>query len=143
MNPPRRMSRTLPVSSPRVSAADRGERLRVTALRTRPSSRFLNRSKRPASNGREHGPVSGQEQPSTSTRRQLGSWSKSRGLAHCFLHLSHVDPALLDRVGGYEARLWRQAAQAIFTLEAMRQPPPPMRQRLRNRVAPFNWDRQR
>jgi hypothetical protein len=102
-----------------------------------------NRSKRPASNGREHGPVSGQEQPSTSTRGQLGSWSKSRGLAHCFLHLSHVDPALLDRVGGYEARLWRQAAQAIFTLEAMRQPPPPMRQRLRNRVAPFNWDRQR
>jgi hypothetical protein len=42
-----------------------------------------------------------------------------------------------------EARLWRQTAQAIWTLEAMRQPPPPMRQRLRNRVAPFTWDRQR
>jgi hypothetical protein len=117
---------------------------RASQLGTLPAATEANnRSKRPASNGREHGPVSGQEQPSTSTRGQLGSWSKSRGLAHCFLHLSHVDPALLDRVGGYEARLWRQAAQAIFTLEAMRQPPPPMRQRLRNRVAPFNWDRQR
>jgi hypothetical protein len=50
---------------------------------------------------------------------------------------------LLDRVARYEARLWRQAAQTIWTLEAMRQPPPPMRQRLRNRVAPFTWDRQR
>jgi hypothetical protein len=50
---------------------------------------------------------------------------------------------LLDRVGAYEARLWRQAAQTIWTLEAMRQPPPPIRQRLRHRVAPFTWDRER
>src|SRR5262245_34600033 len=30
------------------------------------------------------------------------------------------DPTLLDRVGMYEARLWRQAAQTIWTLDAMR-----------------------
>jgi hypothetical protein len=96
--------------------------------------------KRPGSNG-EHGPVSGQEP--TSTRRQLGSWSKSRVLAQCFMRVSRLDPTLLDRVGRYEARLWRQAAQTIWTLEAMRQPPPPIRQRLRNRAAPFTWDRQR
>jgi hypothetical protein len=50
---------------------------------------------------------------------------------------------LLDRAGSYETRLWRQAVQTIWTLEAMRQPPPPMRQRLRHQAAPFIWDRQR
>ena len=80
------------------------------------------------------------------TRRSAGQqqpWSKSRTIAQCFLRLSHLDPILLDRVGSYEARLWRQAAQTIWTLEAMRQPPPPMRQRLRHRAAPFTWDRER
>jgi hypothetical protein len=100
-------------------------------------------SKRLGSNGRDHAPVSDQEPLSTSTRPRLGSWSKSHALAHRFLRLSHLDPTLLDRVGSYQTRLWRQAAQAIWTLEAMRQPSPPMRQRLRNRVAPFTWDRQR
>jgi hypothetical protein len=100
-------------------------------------------SKRLGSNGRDHAPVSDQEPPSMSTRPQLGSCSKSHPLAQCFLRLFHLDPTLFDRVGSYEARLWRQAAQAIWTLQAMRQPPPPMRQRLRNRVAPFTWDRQR
>jgi hypothetical protein len=57
---------------------------------------------------------------------------------------SNLDPTLLGRVGSCETRLLRQAAQTIWTLEAMRQPPPPMRQRLRNRAAPpFPWDRQR
>ena len=99
--------------------------------------------KRPGSNGRDHLPVSDQEPLWTSTRPRLGSCSKSHALAQCFLRLFHLDPTLFDRVGSYEARLWRQTAQAIWTLEAMRQPPPPMRQRLRNRVAPFTWDRQR
>jgi hypothetical protein len=101
------------------------------------------RSKRIGSNGRDHAPVNDQEALWTSTRPRLGSWSMSYALAHCFLRLSHLDPTLLDRVGSYEARLWRQAAQAIWTLEAMRQPPPPMRQRLRTRAAPFTWDRQK
>ena len=92
---------------------------------------------------RPHLLVSDQEPPSTSTRPRLGSCSKSHALAQCFLRLFHLDPTLFDRVGSYEARLWRQPAQAIWTLEAMRQPPPPMRQRLRNRVAPLTWDRQR
>jgi hypothetical protein len=69
---------------------------------------------------RPHLLVSDQEPPSTSTRPRLGSCSKSHALAHCFLRLSHLDPTLLDRVGSYEASLWRQTAQAIWTLEAMR-----------------------
>ena len=95
----------------------------------------------PGPNGRDDPPISDQDNAlSTTMRAAPGRWSKSRTIAQCFLRL---DPTLLDRVGGYEARLWRQAAQTIWTLEAMRQPPPPMRQRLRNRVAPFTWDRQR
>jgi hypothetical protein len=97
-------------------------------------------SKAPGSNGRDDRPARDQELLSTSMLPALGP---SDALAQCFLRLSNLDPTLLDRVGSYETRLWRQAAQTIWTLEAMRQPPPPMRQRLRNRVAPFTWDRQR
>jgi hypothetical protein len=96
----------------------------------------------PGSNGRDDPPASDLETLSTSMRPPLAPWSNSRTIAQCFLRLSNLDPTLLDRVGSYEARLWRQAAQTIWTLEAMRQPPPPIRQRLRHRVAPFTWDRE-
>jgi hypothetical protein len=88
-------------------------------------------------NGRDDPPA----METTSTRPPLAPWSKSRAIAQCFLRLFNLDPTLLDRVGSYEARLWRQAAQTIWTLEALRQPPPPTRQRLRHRAAPFAWDR--
>jgi hypothetical protein len=96
------------------------------------------------SNGRDD-PRAIDQQPlsTTSTRPPLAPWSNSCTIAQCFLGLCCLDPTLLDRVGAYEARLWRQAAQTIWTLEAMRQPPPPVRQRLRHRVAPFTWDRER
>src|SRR5262249_12845788 len=101
-------------------------------------------SKSHGSNGRDHPPASDQEPLSTtSVRLPLGPWSRSRAIAQCFLRLSNLDPTLLDRAGSYEARLWRQAAQTISILETMRQPPPPVRQRLRHRVAPFTWDRER
>jgi hypothetical protein len=114
-------------------------------LRTLPTpTRANGHSKVPRSNnGSPDRPASDHEQRSTSERPPLGPWSKSRTLAQCFLVLSNLDPTLLDRVGSYETRLWRQAAQTIWTLEAMRQPPPPMRRRLRHRAAPFTWDRQR
>jgi hypothetical protein len=108
-----------------------------------PSTRANGNRKVPGSNGRDDTPASDQETLSTSLHPPLASWSNSRTIAQCFLRLCRLDPTLLDRVASYEARLWRQAAQTIWTLEAMRQPPPPMRQRLRNRVAPFTWDRQR
>ena len=115
----------------------RGPRQLVT-----PPTRANGHSKVPRSNsGSPDRRASDQEPPSTSERPPLRTWSKSRALAQCFLALSNLDPTLLDRVGSYETRLWRQAAQTIWTLEAMRQPPPPMRQRLRHRTAPFTWDR--
>jgi hypothetical protein len=108
-----------------------------------PPTRANGDGKGPGSNGRDDPTASDQDTRSTSLRPPLAPWSKSRTIAQCFLRLSHLDPTLLDRVGCYETRLWRQAAQTIWILEAMRRPPPPARQRLRYRAGPFTWDRDR
>jgi hypothetical protein len=98
----------------------------------------------PGSNGRDGPPASDQEPQSTSTRPPPTPWSKSRTIAECFLRLSNLDPTLLDRVCSYEARLWRQAAQTIWTLDAMRRPPPaPTRRPFRKPVVPSYWDAER
>jgi len=82
-------------------------------------------SKGPGPNGRDDPPISDQDNAlSTTMRAAPGRWSKSRTIAQCFLRLSNLDPTLLDRAGSYEERLWRQAAQTIWSLEAMRHPPP-------------------
>ena len=89
-------------------------------------------SKAPASNATD------QELLSRFIRPPLGS--NSRAIAQCFLRLSNLHPTLLDRVGSYETRLWRQAAQTIWTLDAMRRPPPaPTRRPFRKSVARFYW----
>jgi hypothetical protein len=108
-----------------------------------PPTRANGHGKGPGSNGRGDPTASDHDTRSTSLRSPLAPWSKSLTIAQCFLRLSHLDPILLDRVGCYETRLWRQAAQTIWILEAMRRPPPPVRQRLRHRGPPFAWDRER
>jgi len=133
------------IQSERLLACQQDPARAPGELRTLPTpTRANGHSKVPRSNnGSPDRPASGHEQQSTTVRLPLGPWSTSRTAAHCFLWLSALDSTLLDRVGSYETRLWRQAAQTIWTLEAMRQPPPPMRQRLPHRAAPFTWDRQR
>jgi hypothetical protein len=111
--------------------------------RLQPPTRANGHSKGPGSNGRDDPPASDRERLSTFLHPTRTRWSNSRSIAQYLLRLSHLDPTLLGRVGAYEARLWRQAAQTIWTLDAMRQPPPPMRQRLRHRAALFAWDRER
>jgi hypothetical protein len=39
--------------------------------------------------------------------------------ARCFLRLANLPNWALDRLSRYEARLWRQAAQIVFTLSAL------------------------
>jgi hypothetical protein len=96
-------------------------------------------SKAPGSNGP---PATDHELLSRSIRPPLGS--KSRTIAQCFLRLSNLDPTLLDRVGSYETRLWRQAAQTIWTLEEIRWPPPaPTRRRFRKPAGISYWDVER
>jgi hypothetical protein len=94
------------------------------------------------SNGRDDPLASSQEPLSTtSTRPPPGPWPNSRAIAQCFLRLSNHDPTLLGRVGRYEARLWRQTAQALWMLDSMRRPPPtPGRRSLRKPFMPFDGD---
>ena len=91
--------------------------------------------------GHSKGSGSNHQEPlSTSLRPPLGPWSTFRAIAQCFLRLSNLDPTLLERVSAYEIRLWRQAAQTIRTLDAMRRPPTaPARPRFRKPI--WDWDR--
>ena len=105
-------------------------------------TRVNGHTKGPGSDGRRH-PASDQEPLPTSVG-PLGPCSKAETIAQCFLGLSNLDPTLLDRVGSYEARLWRQAAQTIWTLDAMRRPQPaPTPRPFRKPVARFFWDAER
>jgi hypothetical protein len=98
----------------------------------------------PGSNGRDDPLASDQEPPSTSMPPPLAPWWKRRTIAQCFLRLSNLDPTLLDRVGSYETRLWRQAAQTIWTLGEMRRPPPaPTRRPFRKPAGLSYWDADR
>src|SRR5262249_5711026 len=83
-----------------------------------PPGRANGHHKIPGSNGPHEPPVDDREPRSTSMRPPLEPGSKSRTIAQRFLRLSNLDPSLFDRVGRYEARLWRQAAQTIWTLDA-------------------------
>jgi hypothetical protein len=45
---------------------------------------------------------------------------RSANAATCFLELAKNPTYPLDRLSRYEATLWRQAGQIIFTLDALR-----------------------
>src|SRR5262249_11635373 len=94
----------------------------------------------PGSNERGDPPARNQDPLSTPTRRPRVPRPKCSAIAQYFLRLSKLDPSLFDRAGSYEARLWRQAAQTIWTLEAMRAPSPALRRRpFRKPAMRFYW----
>jgi hypothetical protein len=71
-----------------------------------------------------------------------GRLPNCRTIAEYFLRLSRLDPTLLDRAGTYEMRLWRQAAQTIWILDAIRRPPPAAPRRSSRKPVPHQfWDR--
>jgi hypothetical protein len=76
--------------------------------------------------------------------RQAADASTCCTMAQPFLYLAKLDPGLLERSGAHEARLWRQAAQTIWMLDALRQPPTVgSRRPSRKPVAHYFWDRDR
>jgi hypothetical protein len=50
---------------------------------------------------------------------QSGRDSSGRELARCFLRLADLDNGIFERLGRYEAALWRQVRQTIFTLQEL------------------------
>jgi hypothetical protein len=46
--------------------------------------------------------------------------SSARDLTCCFLRLSNVDNGAFDRLGRYNAALWKQTAQTLFLLHSIR-----------------------
>ena len=49
-----------------------------------------------------------------------GVASASRNVAISFLRLANLDSDIGGRLSRYEAALWRQLAQALFTLQALK-----------------------
>src|SRR5262245_24135275 len=69
------------------------------------------------------------------------NWSANDAIAQRFLGLCRLDSALLERAGAYEMRLWRQAAQTIWLLDAIRRPPPAVRRLYRKPAPHYLWYR--
>ena len=44
----------------------------------------------------------------------------TRKLTYCFLRLANLDSAIFERLGRYEAALWRQTVQLLLTLQSVR-----------------------
>jgi hypothetical protein len=49
--------------------------------------------------------------------RAVGSW---RDIAISYLRLANLDNELIDRLSRYEASLWRQVVQTLFTLQTLK-----------------------
>jgi hypothetical protein len=51
---------------------------------------------------------------------QAEAVTASRAVAVSFLRLANLENDIVDRLSRYEAALWRQLAQTLFTLQAVR-----------------------
>jgi hypothetical protein len=86
-------------------------RLGETVTGVKPDDEWSSHSDNKAANGKcDHG--SGM----TSVFRKTERLS----IARCFLRLADLDNGVFERLGRYEAALWRQVRQTLFTLEQLR-----------------------
>jgi hypothetical protein len=69
--------------------------------------------------GSGHDTIHGKEGPGSETIPIPGE-TDGLNVARCFLRLANLDNGVFERLGRYEAALWRQVRQAIFTLEGLR-----------------------
>jgi hypothetical protein len=62
-------------------------------------------------------------------------------IARCFLRVARLEDGVFDRLSRYEAALWRQVGQTLFTLECLdRRKPQERSGRIRWRIGPqINW----
>jgi hypothetical protein len=67
----------------------------------------------------------------TYSQLPVGSADQSDDLTRSFVRLTNLPTYPLDRLSRYEAMLWRQAGQILFTLRCLSQSRPWKRLRLR------------
>ena len=114
-------------------------RSKLASLRPEANDGYRTRQAGPVNGGRSQAPMAMAK--SVAHTDHTSPPMLSRTIAESFLRL---DPTLLDRVGRYEARLWRQAVQTIWTLDAMSRPQPASARRpSRKPLARFYWDAER
>jgi hypothetical protein len=71
----------------------------------------------------DHGGIAGDaasDQYDESDTSSETSVNPSRGLTHCFMRLANLDNGVFERLGRYEAALWRQIVQTLFALQPLR-----------------------
>lgn len=68
-----------------------------------------------------------QSRISRSSRSSAQEIKSDGSAAKCFIRIFRQIPHLLDRAAVCETRLWRQAAEVIWMLDALRRPVPPAR----------------
>jgi hypothetical protein len=68
---------------------------------------------------KDYGPFAGDpyDQPNASSET---SANPARELTHCFMRLANFDSGAFERLGRYEAALWRQIVQTLFALQPLR-----------------------
>ena len=73
------------------------------------------------------------EEPDTNLASGSSDWpaNQSDGLTRAFVRLNNLPTCALDRLSRYEAALWRQACQILFTLQCLDRRKPWERRRLR------------
>src|SRR6202045_147434 len=72
-----------------------------------------------------------EDEPDTGSQSNVEFADQSDDLTRAFVRLSNLPTYPLDRLSRYEATLWRQACQILFTLRCLEQRKPWQRPRLR------------
>ena len=76
-----------------------------------------------------------EDELTSSPQSTVGPADRSDDLTRSFVRLSNLPTYPLDRLSRYEATLWRQACQILFTLQCLGQRKPWERLRARDRIA--------
>jgi hypothetical protein len=72
-----------------------------------------------------------EDEPDTGSQSNVEFADQSDDLTRAFVRLTNLPTYPLDRLSRYEATLWRQACQILFTLRCLEQRKPWERPRLR------------
>jgi hypothetical protein len=70
-------------------------------------------------NGCDHGRFTDERNDEADDSAAMSA-DPSRGLTYCFLRLANLDNGVFERLGRYEATLWRQIVQTLFALQPLR-----------------------